>query len=317
MKILSLSLVLVAHVCCLLESVNSNDGQKDDYSLRLMAETIKHLTTAIGKLEKRLRTVDKLEERLDEQDEVIRQLQMSLTGHDAKSEELTAAVREESRSAEQKSYYRGKRADDTASWELVLAQVTQRLNLAEANIQALKNSDQAKGTLYVRWGQSVCPGSAELVYSGYIGGSWYDDAGGATNFLCLPPDPTFGHHAVPKYGHAKLYGTEYQTCDEPECDLSASCAVCRISRESSMMLPARDTCYPGWTLEYSGYIMTNDPKFAGGMEYICVDSSHGFIPSSHADENGALLLYTTFVCGSLGCPPYIGDNIVLCAVCSK
>lgn len=86
MKILSLSLVLVAHVCCLLESVNSNEGQKDDYSLRLMAETLKHLTDAVGKLEKRLRAGDKLEERLDEQDKVIRQLQMSLTGHDAQSE---------------------------------------------------------------------------------------------------------------------------------------------------------------------------------------------------------------------------------------
>lgn len=155
-----------------------------------------------------------------------------------------------------------------------------------------------------------------MLLVGFIGGSWYHDSGAAPNYLCLPHDPTFDSHVVPINGHAKLFGTEYQTCDEPECELLPSCAVCHISRESHMMLPARNTCYSGWTLEYSGYLMANDVGYAG-MEYICVDSSRGSILGTNADENGALLYYTAYQCGSLPCPPYVNDKTVLCAVCSK
>ncbi|XP_025081101.1 uncharacterized protein LOC112556368 [Pomacea canaliculata] len=300
-------LVLVAHllphVFCL--SVDSSRDQR----LELMATSIKELRELAEKLDKRL----------DEHDKIIQQMKLFLDREEGRMQMPALTHANIRKSAE--SLFLDKRSDDIASWEPVVAQVTQRLNLAEADIQALKNADiaeqQARGTTYVRWGNNACPSSSEIVYSGYVGGSWYAHAGAATNYLCLPPDPTFTNHTLPRYAHAFVYGAEYETCDEPECNLSPTCAVCHTPRESSVMLPARNTCHPGWTLEYSGYLMTNAPSYAGSMEYICVDSGMGYIPSNKADDNGAMLHYTIYQCGSLPCPPYIGDRIVVCAVCSK
>ncbi|XP_070210331.1 uncharacterized protein, partial [Littorina saxatilis] len=151
----------------------------------------------------------------------------------------------------------------------------------------------------------------------YIGGSWYDHTGGPSNYLCLPPNPVFDGHAVPRYGSSELYGTEYQTCGEPECGMSAVCSVCRVSRSSTLMIPGRDTCNAGWNLEFSGYLMGSCPDCHGNKEYICVDKQRRYVPATKGDENGALLLYTTVHCWSLSCPPYVEGSIVLCAVCSK
>ena len=37
------------------------------------------------------------------------------------------------------------------------------------------------GTLYVRWGLDQCPSTAQLVYSGRAGGSYYSHSGGGSN----------------------------------------------------------------------------------------------------------------------------------------
>lgn len=94
-------------------------------------------------------------------------------------------------------------------------------------------------------------------------------------------------------------------------------ALCRIPRASSVVIPARSSCYPGWTLEYSGYLMANEHGSVANMEYICVDASRRYLPDSQANSDGARLYYTVYECGSLACPPYTGGKLVLCAVCSK
>ncbi|XP_025081100.1 uncharacterized protein LOC112556367 [Pomacea canaliculata] len=321
MNMLWWSLILVAGalplVFCLQESMDSSKDQQQDYRLDLMAASIRQLTELAEKLDKKLKLVQTMEKRL----ELVEKEQKRLTEQDTIHEKLKVDVAVDRTIAGQPESHLEKRSDDTASWEPVVAQVTQRLNLAEANIEALKNSvvadQQRTGTVYVRWGNSICPGSAETVYSGIVGGSWFNDVGSATSYLCLPHDPNFGGHTIPRYGNGKLYGAEYETCDEPECDLTPSCAVCRISRESYFMLPARNTCYPGWTFEYSGYIMASYPSHSGGTEYICVDSSLNYTEGSGGDQNGAMLHYTAYVCGSLPCPPYIEHRVVVCVVCSK
>ena len=47
------------------------------------------------------------------------------------------------------------------------------------------------GTVYVRWGHDECPSTAQLVYSGRAGGSYYNHDGGGSNPQCLPVDPNF------------------------------------------------------------------------------------------------------------------------------
>jgi regulator of replication initiation timing len=90
-----------------------------------------------------------------------------------------------------------KRADDTNTLEVVVSQMSQRLDAATADLQALKNShtqlDQsvqaASTSTYVRWGRSQCSDTAQLIYTGWVGGSSSTHTGGAMNYLCLTKDP--------------------------------------------------------------------------------------------------------------------------------
>ena len=149
-----------------------------------------------------------------------------------------------------------------------------------------------------------------------MGGSHHTSPGAAANNLCLPPNPVFKDHKTPIY-HAQLAGAEYETYGESTMDLEPECAVCRIPRATQLMLPATNACLSGWTLEYSGYLMAGLPSHPAASEYICVDSSLGYLPGTQANSNGKLVFYTVTSCGSLACPPYVNNKVVLCAVCSK
>nr|KAG5693456.1 hypothetical protein BaRGS_022343 [Batillaria attramentaria] len=97
--------------------------------------------------------------------------------------------------------------------------------------------------------------------------------------------------------HAFLYGTEYDMNSEHDNGENAVCSVCRIPRASTLMIPGTDTCTPGWTLEYWGYLMTGVPSYTAASEYICVDSSMSVYPGAQADDNGKLLVLTVSQCG--------------------
>ena len=140
--------------------------------------------------------------------------------------------------------------------------------------------------------------------------------GSAANHLCLPLTPVFDDHPLPRYPTGSLYGAEYETCDEPECDMTPACSICRTPRQAQVMVPGTNVCQDGWHLEYSGYIMA---EMDGRMpsEYICVDRSRGYVHGTQGNQNGHLLYYTAVHCTSLSCPPYVDNKIVSCAVCSK
>ncbi|KAK7499561.1 hypothetical protein BaRGS_00009213, partial [Batillaria attramentaria] len=65
------------------------------------------------------------------------------------------------------------RSDDTNTLEPVVSQMSQQLGEVRAEVQALKSENQqqaqalqeAKSSVYVRWGRSVCPSSNEVVYT--------------------------------------------------------------------------------------------------------------------------------------------------------
>ena len=158
---------------------------------------------------------------------------------------------------------------------------------------------------------------------GYVGGSYYDHTGGASNYVCLTRDPIYEKYQSGLQGsYSRIYGAEYQT---PTADIYPSslynhdvpCAVCHVTqRASQMMVPGRNVCPAGWTREYKGYLMAEKHIHYRTM-YTCVDGNPDYTRGSHANLNGALFYFVEGVCGSLPCKPYIEGRELTCAVCTR
>ena len=98
------------------------------------------------------------------------------------------------------------------------------------------------------------------MYHGNAGGSWYSHTGGATDYLCLPRDPIWGHYEDTVKISAGVYGAEYQLDQRTLSNFFGTkmrhyyddipCAVCRTTRSSVLMIPDRNQCYEGWTRAY-------------------------------------------------------------------
>ena len=180
----------------------------------------------------------------------------------------------------------------------------------------------------MRWGRKTCPDSAELVYHGSAGGSFYDTHGGGANYLCLPPDPVWGYFNEAVEKGSKLYGAEYQNPspghglgnadNKPLHDQNVPCAVCRSKLHSSqIMIPGRNICYDGWNFEFNGYLVTGDPSHKGRFEFVCMDENPEAMTGGYPNEDGALFFNVEAVCGSLPCPTYIPRREITCVVCTK
>ncbi|PVD29548.1 hypothetical protein C0Q70_08799 [Pomacea canaliculata] len=208
------------------------------------------------------------------------------------------------------------RSDDSDPLVAVVTQLTEKVSEVSAGLQALKSEmTETSTSVFVRWGSSTCPDSSVLVYSGEVGGSYYTFPGAAVNYLCLPlSNVTLSDITVNNFAH--LYGGEYETLDG-HYQKDPMCAVCRSSRANNVMIPATTVCPSGWTSEYSGWLMAGDPHHSAASEFICVDSKMEERIGSEKDNNGKLLYYTSTVCGSLPCPPYVNGKRVTCVVCSR
>ncbi|XP_028395407.1 short-chain collagen C4-like [Dendronephthya gigantea] len=182
------------------------------------------------------------------------------------------------------------------------------------------------GTVYTRWGRKHCPQISRTneLYSGVMAGSRFNHKGGASNYLCLPLNPIFDKVKAGNQGGSYIYGTEYETQSYPYVfpqnivNHDAPCAVCHTeSRDSHVMIPARNVCPSGWTLEYKGYLMSEHYNHKGRTQFLCVDENAEATTGSHVDYNGALLYFVESQCGSLPCPPYATGKELTCVVCTK
>ena len=185
------------------------------------------------------------------------------------------------------------------------------------------------GTEYIRWGRSVCPrnGSDEL-YSGFAGGSFYNHKGAAASMLCLPKDPMWKNFDDTLQDGGLMYGAEYDDryasnresviTKTNHYEQDVPCVVCQVNhRSSTIMIPARTACYPGWTLEYWGYLMSGNRDLAAATNYYCVDADQEAIKGRGQNDNGYLLYFVEGRCGSLPCPPYVNGRELTCVVCTK
>jgi hypothetical protein len=159
---------------------------------------------------------------------------------------------------------------------------------------------------------------------GSVGGSWYNNKGGASNYLCLPDKPIYNKYKTGvQTERSGIYGAEYQTGSDGifPIDLyqhDVPCAVCHVTyRASQIMIPARNVCPAGWRREYHGYLMAAKYSHYRTM-YTCVDENPDYRPGSHANVNGALFYFVEGKCGgSLPCQPYVNGRELTCAVCTR
>ena len=171
---------------------------------------------------------------------------------------------------------------------------------------------------YIRWGNSTCPYGADTIYSGVVGGSWYDNTGAAVDPLCLPPDPQYLLSRAGYQNRALLYGAEYQIGSTPldhSHERNVPCALCEVyGRTNKIMIPSHYECPLGWRREYRGYLMAGYHGQKAATQYTCVDESLEPIPGSGADTNG-YLFYTV----EAHCNHFIpcSDKELTCVVCTK
>ncbi|KAH3807584.1 hypothetical protein DPMN_135929 [Dreissena polymorpha] len=145
----------------------------------------------------------------------------------------------------------------------VVEQLTAQNNQLEADVQTLKTTSSGV-SVYTRWGRTTCTqNGSELIYAGYTGGNLYTK-NGAADYICLSGDPLWGVYDDSAQTYTlKIYGTDYEFSASfsdggARFFLQKSprprdpCAVCRSSRATTVMIPDRNQCYPGWTMEYWG-----------------------------------------------------------------
>ena len=178
-------------------------------------------------------------------------------------------------------------------------------------------------TTYVRWGRSTCPATpgTEILYSGKAAGSRFDQPGGGANYLCMPLTVQYaGFQPGVQINRAFLYGLDYAIIEGPLVavnGLDPPCAVCQIrDKSSTLMIPGRLTCPKGWTLEYSGYLMST-LSFFPRTTYLCVDGEPEAFQDSVDDiVNVGLFSHVEASCSTLPCPPYEEGKEVTCVLCS-
>ena len=88
------------------------------------------------------------------------------------------------------------------------------------------------------------------------------------------------------------------------------------TRVAVTMIPAKTRCPSTWTLEYSGYLMSQHNSYYGIM-YECVDQNPDTVPGSASSTDGALFYHVEANCNGMACPPYDPEKELTCAVCTK
>ena len=182
-----------------------------------------------------------------------------------------------------------------------------------------------------------CVGDWESIYiytciiSGYMAGTQFEtQTGSAANYLCLTDEPTWDHYTETEDNTVRVTAVEYHFSphfpgihveDFLGTDVhfhQAPCSMCTVPRSVSVVIPGRNQCYPGWTMEYQGYLVGGEPRFADSSEYICLDRRPESVPGGGEMNNKYNSIYFVEAhCGDgLECPPYSGGRELTCVVCS-
>ena len=87
-----------------------------------------------------------------------------------------------------------------------------------------------------------------------------------------------------------------------------------------LVLPAKISCPNSWTLEYSGYLVSEATRYADRRyrtKFECLDKNPEAVPGSAGNTNGARFYHVEATCTGLPCPPYDTQKELTCAVCTR
>lgn len=181
-------------------------------------------------------------------------------------------------------------------------------------------SSAPSGVTYNRWGSTRCPSGATRLYAGRVGVS-HAGQGGGGNYICMPNQPEYTLPYDPgRQDRSNVFGTEYEHTVGSSSNLqyNAPCAVCYVpTRHSVLMIPAKTTCFSGWTREYFGYLMAETDEGSRCSTYACVDVSMERIPGTQGGTSGGHFYHIEVDCSGILCPPYNDYRELNCVVCSK
>jgi hypothetical protein len=162
-----------------------------------------------------------------------------------------------------------------------------------------------------------------FIILGYTAGKHYNHKGSGANNICLPSDPTWLNYVDGIQNlRASVYGSETDIPSSPFFKYAINqqdmpCAVCRSDKSTTLMIPARKNCYPGWTLEYNGYLVGASTTLYFAYEYVCLDKEPDFLDHGASNDDQHVFHLVEGHCGSLPCPPYVDGRELACVVCSK
>ena len=165
-----------------------------------------------------------------------------------------------------------------------------------------------------------------FVLKGITAGKAFNEPGSGVNTLCLPHNPDDAPHDFPTRLQgagfvSHLYGSEYEfTYRKFAQNDDVPCAICHVTiAASSIMIPAKTTCPSGWTMQFTGFLVSD--YFGGSnhaFDYICLHNDAEYMTEGarRHDDNGHILYPVQATCDPLPCPPYKNGQYITCVVCS-
>jgi hypothetical protein len=196
----------------------------------------------------------------------------------------------------------------------------------EATCAMCASTASTRGAVYMRIGQSTCTPSSRLLYAGMVGVSFYTDGGGGSEYLCMPPDPSWSVFTDGAQGGGRIWTTEYETGSSGTFRLrglqnrEAPCAMCEATqRRTSIMLPARRTCPSRFVADMNGYLASQQYG-QQKTQYVCLDYNSLPVGTGSSNpptnENGGLF-YTTEVVTFPRDTGYVDGRELACVQCSS
>ena len=181
--------------------------------------------------------------------------------------------------------------------------------------------------MYTRWGSRSCPrnGVTELVYSGIMGGNYWNNKGGGANFFCMPKDPEYKLRYQPGVrGHLFINGVSYYyPLRGGRNGRQVACAVCYVKgKTTTLMIPAKASCPSSWTRQYYGYIMTEQKGSNSNNRYMyeCIDQNMEVVHKPHNNHHGVGIFHAEVLCGHglpCGHNKYNNYKELNCVMCAK